>query len=138
MTDLRTQLNGALGALRCIYVESRNHIEHCRTLTGRYARPEHWFTAQESRLKDYEFAGNEFSFIVAHWAEYERFRGTVGGGHRVMDVYREFLERKGRAVELNSGYFFDGVKYLQAMERQVSTPSLFDLLDASLAMAAAE
>lgn len=39
------------------------------------------------------------------------------------------LRRRGRGVELNPGYFLDGVKYLQAMERQVSMPDLFALLD---------
>lgn len=36
------------------------------------------------------------------------------------------LGRRGRAVELNPGYFLDGVKYLQAAERELSMPSLFD------------
>jgi len=35
--------------------------------------------------------------------------------------------RRGRAVELNSGYFLDGVKYLEAEERKQSMPTLFDL-----------
>lgn len=37
------------------------------------------------------------------------------------------LGRKGRSAELNSGYFLDAVKYLQAEERRVEMPSLFDL-----------
>jgi hypothetical protein len=36
------------------------------------------------------------------------------------------LGRRGRAVELNTGYFLDGVKYLEAKEREVGMPSLFD------------
>lgn len=39
------------------------------------------------------------------------------------------LGRRGRAVELNPGYFLDGIKYLQAMEREVSTPTMFDIFD---------
>ena len=35
--------------------------------------------------------------------------------------------RRGRAAELNHGYFLDGVKYLQAQERKRDMPSLFDL-----------
>ena len=35
--------------------------------------------------------------------------------------------RRGRAAELNPGYFLDGVKYLQAEERKRDMPSLFDL-----------
>lgn len=41
------------------------------------------------------------------------------------------LGRKGMATELNGRYFMDGVKYLQAMERDVNSPSMFDLLDAT-------
>ncbi|HEY3559630.1 MAG TPA: DNA methyltransferase [Kribbella sp.] len=37
--------------------------------------------------------------------------------------------RRGRAVELNPGYFLDGVKYLEAEERRADTPTLFDLED---------
>lgn len=36
------------------------------------------------------------------------------------------LGRKARAAELNTGYFFDGVKYLEAKEREKSMPTLFD------------
>lgn len=44
--------------------------------------------------------------------------------------YRAVLKgRKGRGVELNTGYFFDGIKYLQAAENKVSIPTLFDYLD---------
>lgn len=39
------------------------------------------------------------------------------------------LGRRGRAVELNTGYFLDGVKYLEAEERKQAAPSLFDALD---------
>jgi hypothetical protein len=39
--------------------------------------------------------------------------------------------RRGRAAELNPGYFLDGVKYLAAEERRQDMPSLFDLDDLS-------
>jgi hypothetical protein len=35
--------------------------------------------------------------------------------------------RRGRAAELNTSYFLDGVKYLEAEERTRAMPSLFDL-----------
>lgn len=35
--------------------------------------------------------------------------------------------RRGRAAELNPGYFLDGVKYLEAQERKRDLPALFDL-----------
>ena len=40
--------------------------------------------------------------------------------------YRAILQgRKGSASELNTSYFFDGVQYLQAAEREMSIPDLF-------------
>lgn len=39
--------------------------------------------------------------------------------------------RRGRAVELNPGYFLDGVKYLQAEERKRDLPGLFDAIGAA-------
>lgn len=41
------------------------------------------------------------------------------------------MERRGRGVELNPGYFLDSVKYLEAEERAHNMPSLFDDLDGS-------
>lgn len=38
--------------------------------------------------------------------------------------------RRGSASELNSAYFFDGIQYLQAAEKEVAMPSLFDAIDA--------
>lgn len=38
--------------------------------------------------------------------------------------------RRGRAVELSAAYFMDGVKYMEAAERELSMPSLFDTLPA--------
>lgn len=52
------------------------------------------------------------------------------GGLQTVPVRALKAGRRGRGVELNPGYFLDGVKYCEAMERQVSMPRLFDL-DAS-------
>ncbi|HMG40314.1 MAG TPA: DNA methyltransferase [Acidimicrobiales bacterium] len=49
------------------------------------------------------------------------------GGLFTVPVRALHLGRRGRAVELNPAYFADGVKYLQAAERQVHMPRLFDL-----------
>jgi hypothetical protein len=38
--------------------------------------------------------------------------------------------RRALAVELNAGYFRDGLAYVDAAARERSMPSLFDLLDA--------
>ena len=49
------------------------------------------------------------------------------GGLFTVPVRALALGRHGRAVELNPGYFLDGVKYLQAQEAKTDLPSLFDL-----------
>lgn len=49
------------------------------------------------------------------------------GGLFTVPVRALHAGRKGRSVELNPGYFLDGVKYLQAAERRTTMPSLFDL-----------
>ncbi|MEU8270160.1 DNA methyltransferase [Sphaerisporangium sp. NPDC049002] len=41
------------------------------------------------------------------------------------------LGRRGLGVELNSGYFRDGVAYVEAAAREASMPTLFDLIEAS-------
>jgi DNA modification methylase len=48
------------------------------------------------------------------------------GGLMTVPVRALRLGRQGRGAELNPGYFLDGVKYLQAEERQRDMPSLFD------------
>jgi len=37
--------------------------------------------------------------------------------------------RRGSASELNTAYFFDGVQYLQAAEKEIAMPDLFTMLD---------
>lgn len=51
------------------------------------------------------------------------------GGLGTVPYRAMHLGRRGRACELNTGYFMDGVKYLEAKEREISMPSLFDALD---------
>jgi hypothetical protein len=38
------------------------------------------------------------------------------------------LGRNGQGSELNPQYFLDSAQYLKAMEKEVSMPSLFDLV----------
>jgi hypothetical protein len=49
------------------------------------------------------------------------------GGLFTVPVRALHLGRRGRAVELNTGYFLDGVKYLEAAERKANLPTLFEL-----------
>ncbi len=53
------------------------------------------------------------------------------GGLSTVGVRAVRLGRRGRTVELNPGYFLDGVKYLQAEEARHGMPTLFDLEVAS-------
>ncbi|EHK79089.1 hypothetical protein SM0020_05190 [Sinorhizobium meliloti CCNWSX0020] len=39
------------------------------------------------------------------------------------------LRRRGGASGLKPGYFLDGIKYLHAMERVISTPTMFDIFE---------
>jgi DNA modification methylase len=39
--------------------------------------------------------------------------------------------RRGIGIELNAGYFADGVVYLRAAEEEITTPTLFDFLNAT-------
>ena len=49
------------------------------------------------------------------------------GGLFTVPVRALHAGRRGRGVELNPGYFLDGVKYLQAEERNRAMPSLFEV-----------
>ena len=49
------------------------------------------------------------------------------GGLSTVAVRALKAGRHGRTVELNPGYFLDGVKYVQAEERKADMPALFDL-----------
>ena len=51
------------------------------------------------------------------------------GGLFTVPYRARLMGRRGRAAELNPGYFLDGVKYLQSAERQVDMPTLFDVID---------
>ncbi|GHH52414.1 hypothetical protein [[Pseudomonas] boreopolis] len=55
---------------------------------------------------------------------YDPFGGLFTVPYRALK-----LGRRGRASELNTGYFMDGVRYLQAMERELAMPDLFATLE---------
>ena len=38
------------------------------------------------------------------------------------------MGRRGYGIELNADYFRDGVGYLKAVEDEIATPTLFDLI----------
>lgn len=51
------------------------------------------------------------------------------GGLFTVPVRALRLGRKGRASELSTSYFLDGVKYCEAAEREMSMPGLFDAIE---------
>lgn len=51
------------------------------------------------------------------------------GGLFTVPVRALKLGRRGRAAELNPGYFADGVRYLQATEKEIALPDLFGSLE---------
>lgn len=51
------------------------------------------------------------------------------GGIATVPLRALHLGRRGRGVELNPGYWLDGVKYLEAFDRRAHLPTLFDLED---------
>ncbi|WP_370876994.1 DNA methyltransferase [Acidovorax sp. A1169] len=55
---------------------------------------------------------------------YDPFGGLMTVPYRAVKA-----GRRGRGCELSSRYFLDGVSYCEAMEREISMPSLFDTLD---------
>lgn len=60
------------------------------------------------------------------------------GGLFTVPVRAMKLGRRGRAVELSTSYFVDGVGYCHATEREMAVPSLFDLDPPALPAVAAE
>jgi len=55
---------------------------------------------------------------------FDPFGGLMSVPYRALK-----LGRKGRAVELNPGYFVDGCQYLKAMADELAMPDLFGLLE---------
>jgi hypothetical protein len=52
------------------------------------------------------------------------------GGLMTVPVRALMKGRRGKGCELHPGYWADGVKYLEATEREIAMPSLFDLIRA--------
>ena len=67
-------------------------------------------------------------FTQAGETVFDPFGGLMTVPYRALH-----LGRKGIGCELNPRYFFDGVQYLKAKEREVGMPTLFDLEDLPLA-----
>lgn len=89
-------------------------------------------TEQSRRAQEQHVCPLQFDIVDRLINRYSNPGETVFdpfGGLMTVPVRALRLGRKGRASELNPGYFLDGVKYLQATEREVSMPGLFDVID---------
>ena len=51
------------------------------------------------------------------------------GGLMTVPMMAVKMERRGYGIELNPDYFRDGVGYLQNVENELETPTLFDFME---------
>jgi hypothetical protein len=70
---------------------------------------------------------------IAQYTEKDDLVFDPFGGIGTVPVRAIKLGRRGKSVELNNGYWQDGVKYAEAAARDVGMPSLFDILDTDAA-----
>ncbi|MGN7869361.1 hypothetical protein [Paracoccus sp. 22332] len=91
------------------------------------------FTAEGCIVKNCPLQYDIVDRAIAQYTErgetvYDPFGGLMTVPFRAVK-----LGRKGIGVELNKGYWLDGVKYVEAAAREVTTPSLFDFLEGQAA-----
>ncbi|MGU3650629.1 DNA methyltransferase [Mycolicibacterium sp. A43C] len=87
-------------------------------------------TAQSQRAQQMHVCPLQFDIVdrlIARFSNPDEMVFDPFGGLMTVPVRALKAGRRGRGVELNTGYFLDGVKYLQAQERQRDMPSLFDI-----------
>ncbi|WP_416406484.1 DNA methyltransferase [Paracidovorax citrulli] len=88
--------------------------------------------AQSAKGKEMHLCPMQFDIAdraITQWSNpgdevYDPFGGLMTVPYRALK-----LGRRGRGCELSLQYFLDGVSYCQAMEREISMPSLFDTLE---------
>ena len=91
-------------------------------------------TEQSRRAQQMHVCPLQFDIVDRLIARYSNEGETVYdpfGGLFTVPVRALRLGRQGRAAELNTAYFLDGVKYLEATEREMSMPGLFDVLESA-------
>ncbi|MEJ5127668.1 DNA methyltransferase [Comamonas sp. MYb21] len=89
--------------------------------------------AQSAKGKEMHLCPMQFDIAdraIVQWSNpgdevYDPFGGLMTVPYRALK-----LGRRARGCELSPQYFLDGVSYCQAMEREISMPSLFDTLEA--------
>lgn len=89
--------------------------------------------AQHAKGKEMHLCPLQFDIVdrlIAQFTMPDELVFDPFGGLMTVPVRAIKAGRRGLGIELNPKYFLDGVAYCQAMEREVSTPSLFDYLAA--------
>jgi DNA modification methylase len=87
------------------------------------------FTAEGCIVKNCPL---QFDIVDRAIAQYTMPGETVFdpfGGLMTVPFRAVKMGRKGIGIELNPGYFLDGVAYVEAAAREMGTPSLFDLVE---------
>lgn len=88
--------------------------------------------AQSAKGREMHLCPMQFDIAdraITQWSNpgeevYDPFGGLMTVPYRALK-----LGRRGRGCELSPQYFMDGVTYCQAMEREISMPTLFDALE---------
>lgn len=92
--------------------------------------------AQSAKGKEMHLCPMQFDIAdraISQWSMkgeevYDPFGGLMTVPFRAIK-----LGRRGRAAELNPGYFLDGAAYCRAAEEEMATPTLFDFAEAEAA-----
>jgi DNA modification methylase len=90
-------------------------------------------TAQASAGRELHVCPLQFDVVdrcITRYSEPGELIFDPFGGLFTVPYRALHLGRRGRAAELHHEYFLDGVKYLEAIERNKAVPSLFDFLAA--------
>ncbi|ANW67622.1 DNA methylase N-4 [Mycobacterium sp. djl-10] len=91
-------------------------------------------TTQSQRAQQMHVCPLQFDIVdrlISRFSNPDELVFDPFGGLMTVPVRALKLGRRGRGVELNPGYYLDGVKYLQAEERVQDMPTLFDIDEAS-------
>lgn len=91
------------------------------------------FTAEGCIVKNCPMQFDIADRAITQWSMkgeevYDPFGGLMTVPFRAIK-----LGRRGRAAELNPGYFLDGAAYCRAAEEEMATPTLFDFAEAEAA-----
>lgn len=87
-------------------------------------------TEQAAKGREQHVCPLQFDIVdrcIARWSDPGELVFDPFGGLFTVPMRALLAGRRGRAAELNSGYFLDGVKVLEATQRKMATATLFDL-----------